>query len=94
MLFRSKFLKNADGKDVSCINNRYGHSKITGLPCRYLDSSGKYVERFGMEKFSNYNPLSFMQQLISEQLKRNGLPSKETFTGSIVETIRNAIRSK
>jgi len=90
----NKFLKNADGKDVSCINNRYGHSKITGLPCRYLDSSGKYVERFGMEKFANYNPLSFMQQLISEQLKRNGLPSKETFTGSIVETIRKAIRSK
>jgi len=91
----NKFLKNADGKDVSCINNRHGTSKISGLPCRYLDPvSGKYVERFSLEKFSNYNPLNFMQELISEQLKRNGLPSKETFTGSIVETIRNAIRSK
>ena len=91
----NRYLRNADGKDVTCINNRYGHSKISGLPCRYLDPvSNNYVERFGMEKFSNYNPLNFMQQLISEQLKRNGLPSKETFTGSIIQTIRNAIRSK
>jgi hypothetical protein len=47
-----------------------------------------------IEPFNNYNPLNFIQQIMSEQLERNGLPNNEPFTGSIMETIQNAIRSK